>query len=114
MNPGTLDTRARFEKKTKVKDPVHGSQSEQWVPFAVRWVGLQDVLPSRAEKMLGQMVISANSTRLRMRYCSDIHSGMRIVVDRPAAVTYSIISGPAIVGNKQFLEFMIERVSSND
>lgn len=112
VNIGPINTRCRIEQKVTGRDPTYGAPVEEWTLFATRWCGVQDVLPSRAEKMSNDLVISVNTSRLRMRYCTDIHSGMRIIINRPTPITYQIISGPAILGDKDGVEFMIQRLSS--
>ncbi len=112
MNIGPLNTRARIETKSVTQDANYGTEVITWGLLAVRWVGIQDVLPSRSEKVLDGLVVSANQSRLRMRYCTDVNSSMRIVINRPEPTIYNIISGPAILGDKDGVEFMIEKVSS--
>lgn len=112
MNIGLLDTRCRVEQKSVTQDDVYGAEVIVWVLLGVRWCAIQDVLPSRSESVNNDLSVSLNKSRLRMRYCTDIDSSMRIVINRPTETIFQIISGPAILGNKDGVEFMIERISS--
>lgn len=112
MNIGTLNTRCRIEYKSVTQDAIYGTDVVTWTLLGPRWSSLQDALPSRAEKVSQGQEVSVNPTRLRLRYCTDIDSSMRVIVNRPEPIVYQIISGPAILGDKDGVEFMIERVST--
>jgi hypothetical protein len=47
---------------------------------------------------------SIGQTRLRMNYCTDIDTSMRIVMNRPERTVFQIVSGPAILGDKEEVE----------
>ena len=112
MNPGQLNERCLIEYPVETENESTGETITEWETLATRWCEVQDVLPSRAEKQQNNLVVSQNSTRLRMRFCTDIDSTMRGTVTRGMPGTYQIIAGPAILGNKEFVEFMIERIST--
>lgn len=112
MNIGPLDKRCRVERPVSTPDPEYGTPVITWELVGVRWCGVQDVLPSRSESIKQGLGISTSQARVRMRYCSDIDSSMRLTIMRPTARVYSIIGGPAELGNKDGVEFMVERVSS--
>lgn len=104
-----LDRRCRIEQKTVTQDATYGSPVESWSLLAVVWCEIQDVLPSRAESTESQLNISKNPARWRARYRTDIDSSMRIVID---GAIYQIISGPASIDRKKYIECMIEEYSS--
>jgi head-tail adaptor len=115
MNIGPLNSRCRIEYRSTTQDPIYKTDVVTWTPIPiapVRWCNLQDVLPSRSEAVSHDIEVSRSTTRLRLRYCTDLDSTMRIIVNRPQPVIYQIISGPAIIGDKDGVEFMIERVST--
>ena len=113
MNIGQLDHRVRIEKKFATQDPDFGTEVISWLPVATVWANVQDAIPSRAESVTqGVALIAKNQTRVRIRYRSDVDSSMRMVIYRPGPITYQIIAGPAEIGRKEYVEFMVERFSS--
>ncbi len=104
-----LNKRCRVEYPVTAKDPIYGSTVTTWQLKAVLWCSIQDVLPSRSEKIKNGLAIGAKQARLRIRYRKDLDSSMRIVID---GITYQIISDFAELGNKEYSEAMIERYTS--
>lgn len=119
MNLGPLNDRCRIEYKVVTPDPTYGTDVITWTPLRNRdgstqqHCDLQDVLPSRSERVADNLEVSQNPTRWRTRYRTDVDSSMRIVVNRPAPTIYQIISGPAILGDKDGIECMLEKVSTS-
>lgn len=109
MNSDRMRHRCRIEYQITTQDPTYGTEVVTWTELATRWGEVQDVLPSRSEAQQDEIVASKNQTRLRMLYWTDITSAMRIVID---GVVYQIISGPAVLGHKDGIEMMIERIST--
>jgi head-tail adaptor len=61
----------------------------------------------------GDLVLSRNPTRVRLRYRTDIDGSMRIIVHGDTDRTLQIIGGPAEYGGrKQGIEFLCEEISS--
>jgi len=114
VNTVALDTRCRIEYKSVTLDPVYGSEVIEWKLLAVRWCSLQDVLPSRfpSEEIRQGLNVAKNQTRVRLRYCTDIDSSMRLVVYLPQRTVLQIVAGPAVLGNKEGIELMVEKYSS--
>jgi SPP1 family predicted phage head-tail adaptor len=112
FNLGPLNDRCRIESRTVTEASTLQTDIDTWSVVAVRWCALQDVLPSRSESVRENVEVSQSPTRLRMRYCTDVTNGMRVIVNRPAPKIYQIVSGPAILGNKDGVEFMLELVST--
>lgn len=113
MNIGPLNTRGRIERQTVTQDQTVGTDVPVWTLVGVRWCGLQDVLPSRAERVRDGVEQSSNQTRIRLRYCTDLDTGMRIIVNRPEPQIFRLIAGPAVLGDKDGVEFMAERLSTD-
>lgn len=113
MNLGPLDKRARIERKVSTLDPDYGTQVDSWEPITnpVVWCSVQDELPSKSEAVRNGLTVATQRTRIRMRYRSDITSDMRIIIARPAAQAYQIVSGPAVLG-RNGIELFVERYSS--
>jgi head-tail adaptor len=104
-----LNKRARIEYKAITQDSVYGTETITWTLLAVVYCNLQDVLPSRSESVKNGMAIAANQSRFRCRFRKDIDSSMRVVID---SVVYSIIGGPAELGRAEYIELMLEKISS--
>jgi head-tail adaptor len=70
---------------------------------------VQDVLPSRSERLAGGINVASRPARVRMRYRTDITPNMRFVMgDR----IMQIVAGPAERGNREETEFMVEDYTS--
>lgn len=107
-----LNTRCRIEQKSVTQDADLGTEVITWALLAVVWCNVQDVLTSRAESVKSALDVSANPTRVRMRYRSDIDASMRLVIARPAATIYQIVAGPVELGQKDGIELMVVRYST--
>lgn len=104
-----LSQRCRIEQKTTTQDVDYGNDNVVWSLLAVVWCEVQDVLPSRAEMKNAEIDLAKNPARWRARYRTDIDSSMRIIID---GTIYQIISGPAAIDNKKYIECMIEKYST--
>lgn len=112
MKLETLNTRCRIEYKSITQDPVYGTEIVSWVPLGVRWCHLQDEMPSRSERAQNGLVVATKYVRCRLNYSTDIDSSMRIIVNRPDPVIYEIVSPPAILGDRERIEVMLQEVTS--
>lgn len=102
LNAGDLDRRVRFERKTG-DDAYDSAGSEAWEEVVTVWAQVQDVLPSRSERLANGINIAARPARVRIRYRAGIDSGMRMVIgDR----VLQIVAGPAELGRREGLELM--------
>lgn len=106
-----MDTRVRFENKSISQDPVYGTEVISWLPKATVWAEVMDVLPTRqqAEQMRNNTQVSVRRARVRMRYRSDIDASMRCLI---GGIVHQIVGGPAEIGRHEFMEILIERVST--
>lgn len=123
MRAGGLSRQITVEMKQISIDPTYGTELITWVPLvadagsptvAVRfWAEVQDVLPSRDERLTQGVSIATNRTRIRMRWRNDIDSSARITVHGDTNVLYQIVGGPVeIEGRKERIEMLLERYSS--
>lgn len=104
-----LDTRIRIERKSVTSDPLYGTEAVTWVEFATVWAEVEDVLPSRAERLADSIVIANRPARIRMRYLAGTTPDMRVIIgDR----TLHIVSGPAEIGRRVGTELIVEQHSS--
>jgi len=110
MKAINLNIRGRIEYPVETLDATYRNPQTAWALLGVRYMQLVDDLPSRSENETARLSVAQNYIRCRMRFCTDVDSTMRIVVNRPTATAYNIVSGPAIIGNNDYVEFMLERV----
>jgi len=94
-----------------------GAGSGGWALVAPVFANVQDVLPSRGEKIASGINLSARPARVQIRYRVGITPNMRFVmgalvsgdvVDYTGARIMQIVAGPAEVGRRVRLEFMVE------
>lgn len=107
-----LTWRIAIEKKTVTQNADYGTEVIAWSLLAVVWANVQDVLPSRSEAVKQGLAMSANQTRIRFRYRSDVDSSMRIVVRGATDRILQIVGGPAEIGRHEFTECLCETYSS--
>lgn len=109
MRAGKLKRRLRVEKPVP-DNSIDGAGSGAWAPVADVWAEVQDMLPSRSESMDTGIVMATRRARVRMRWRGDITPDMRFVLEQPDSEdrVMEIISGPAELGWRKGLEFMVE------
>lgn len=104
------DYTTRLDRIVIIEKPVpseafDGAGSGSWEPVAEINAEVTDDLPSRGEKLSNGFTTTTRPCRVRMRYRDDITSDMRFVMgDR----IMQIISGPAELGRREAIEFMVE------
>jgi len=109
MAAGTLDRRIIFERREVTRDPIYGTSEETWTEHVKVWAQVQDVLPSRAERVDQSVSIQRRPARVRIRYRTDITGDMRIIY---AGRIMRIVSGPVEMGRRDGLEMMAEELST--
>ncbi|MCA3254934.1 MAG: head-tail adaptor protein [Alphaproteobacteria bacterium] len=115
LNAGDLDQRVRFERKVAGKDSTYGTPVDGWVPVRSVWAQVQDVLPSRSEKVADGIAIAARPVRIRFAYRRGINSTMRVIWTDPATAQeriLQIVGGPATLGNRDGIEIVCEDYST--
>lgn len=106
---------SRLNRSLRIERPIAGegfadAGSGTWSPVDEVWAEVQDVLPSRGERLSASGInLAARPARVRMRYRDDITSDMRFVM---GARVMQIISGPAEIGFREAVEFMVEDYST--
>jgi head-tail adaptor len=118
LDPGNLDRRVRFERPVAAVG-FNGAGSGTWALVCEVWANVQDMLPSRGERIADGVNVSNRPARVRVRYRDGLTSTMRIVVGRnvkdadghpqwQADRILQIVSGPAELGRRETMEFMAE------
>lgn len=105
-----MDSLLRIERP-QADDALDGAGSGTWVTHVAKvWANVQDMLPSRGEKLADGFTMAARPSRVRMHWRSDVTSDMRFVdlsSGAPGRIM-QIISGPATIGRREAMEFMVE------
>ena len=110
MKPaGNRDKRITFLIAANSQDPDYGTQSTSWVPYATVWAEVQDMLPSRAERVAEGINLARRPSRIRMLYRDDITSDMRVKIGNR---TLQIVAGPAELGRREEIEIVAEELST--
>lgn len=105
IRSGRLRDRITFERPV-ADDALDGAGSGSWEPVATNIPAeVQDVRPSRDERVSGGMTTTSRRSRIVMRHRADITSDMRVIF---GGRTMQIIGGPAVLGNRDGLEIMVE------
>lgn len=108
-----LDAR-KLDRLVLIQRPVpdesfDGAGSGQWIDVVTVWASVQDALPSRAERLADGINVACRPARVRMRFRADVTSSMRFVI---ADRIMQIVAGPAELGRRDGLEFMVEDYST--
>jgi head-tail adaptor len=112
MRAGTLRNRITIEANVLVDDPDYGPQPGTWQPIASRIPAeVQDVLPSKSERVTQGIRVATQPARIRIRYRAGITSDMRVIVHGPTDRTMQIVGGPAVLGRREGLEMVCEEYS---
>lgn len=109
MNAGKLNRRVTILRRIEVQDTTYGGFVATWSTLATVWAEVQDMLPSRAERMAEGVEIARRPCRVRMRYRSDVTSAMRLRID---GREYRIVGGPAELGQREGIEFVAEHLTT--
>lgn len=107
LDAGTLDRRIKIERPIADK-AFDGAGSGNWEEVAVVWASVKDAFPSRGEKLAAGINMAARPARVRMRFRDDVTPDMRFVM---GSRIMQIVSGPAELGRREALEFMVEEYS---
>lgn len=118
MRKGKLRDRIRFERPV-ADTSFGGAGSGTWVKVCEVWAEVQDVLPSRGERIADGINVANRPARVRLGYRDGLAASMRILVGRnlkdaqgepywQTDRTLQIISGPAEIGRREAMEFMAE------
>ena len=109
IDPGTFRDRVQILARRSTQEATFGTAQIAWTPIATVWAEVRDLLPSRSENVAEGVTIARRPARIRMRWRDDISSDMRLIA---RGRTLQIVSGPAMLGNRQYLELMAEEAST--
>lgn len=107
----------RFQRPV-ADDSFDGAGSGAWVDVAQVRAELVDALPSRGERLTDGINIASRPGRLRLRFRDDLTPSMRVQLLKKVGDvwevvrTMQIVAGPAELGRREGVEFMVEDYSS--
>jgi head-tail adaptor len=118
LSSTTYDCRLRIERPVP-DESFDGAGSGTWEPVAEVWANVQDVKPSRGERLAEGLNVATRPARIRIRHRAGIDSSMRALIghyvngenDQREWVTdrtVQIITEPAELGRREAIEFMVE------
>jgi head-tail adaptor len=114
MQAGKMRHRITIQTNTPTQD-AYGTAIASWSTFngAARIPAeVEDALPSKAESTTDALRIATRPARLRIRFRPGVTSAMRILIHGASDRTCRIVAGPAELGRREGLEFMIEEYST--
>lgn len=109
IEAGQLKHRVTIQERIGTQDPLYGTYTYSWETLATVWAEVQDVLPSRSERLADGINIASRPCRVRMRYRDDVDSSMRFSFE---GRSLAIIAGPAEIGFREGVEFVAEELST--
>lgn len=120
---------SRYNRLIRIERPVadtsfDGAGSGSWDLVAEVFAEVQDMLPSRSEKIADGLNIAARPSRVRMRFRDDVSAAMRVLIGHylkddqgerywQTTRTAQVITVPAEMGRREGLEFVIEDYSTS-
>lgn len=105
-----LDRRITIRKKSVAQDATYGTEAITWALLALVWAEWVDAQPSRSDSVRQGLEQAANQARVRIRYREDVDSSMRVEY---RGYIWQIIGGPAEIGRREYIEFVVERYTSS-
>jgi len=116
MNIGAMNREVVIQRRTETQDPIYGTAIVTWADLATVWAEVQDILPSRAERVAEGIDIARRPARVRMLYRDDVTTDMRFKVlgrgGSEADRVMQIIAGPAELGFRERVEFVAEELTT--
>lgn len=103
-----LDRRIRIERPVS-DDSFAGAGAGSWVLVAEVAAEIKDMLPSRGERLADGINIATRPARVRIRWREGVTPAMRFVMGERIM---QIVGGPAELGRREALEFMVEDYST--
>lgn len=110
VDAGDLDTWIVFQARQTVRNATFGTKDVTWADLpedAGDWAQVQDMLPSRGERVAEGVNIARRPTRLRLRWRDGITSAMRILIPDESR-TLQIVGGPARSDDRAWMELVCE------
>lgn len=94
------------------RDAVFNTPLADWSVAFQEWVEVQDMLPSRGERIAEGISVAARPCRIRMLWRADVSAAMRVRFDDEGGRLLQIVTQPAELGFREGLELVAEEVST--
>lgn len=104
LRAGDLNRQVEIQRKTKATG-VRSAGKGTWATISTVWANVQDMLPSRAEKLAEGLSIVRRPARVRMRYREDVTPDMRLQM---GTRLMRIVAGPIELGRREGIEMVVE------
>lgn len=124
MQAGDLDRKIVIEYPAVSRNAEYGTEEVTWLPLDGYEVGspttaktiaasIRDgLLASRIDTVRNGIELARGQSKMWIRYRTGIDSTMRVREPARNNQIYHIIAGPAEVGRREWLEFIIEKYST--
>lgn len=110
---------SRYNRRIQIEQPIadtsfDGAGAGRWEPLGKPiWASVVDKPLMRAEEQLADGInIASRPARVRMRFRTDVTAAMRFVMLGPVPRVMEIVAGPAEIGFRDEVEFMVEDYST--
>ena len=103
------DRRITILQRVNVRNPKTGADKAIWLPLVTVAAEVQDMLPSRADRIAEAVDITRRPCRVRIRYRSDLTGELRLQI---RGRDYRVVSGPMELGRREGLELLAEELST--
>ena len=112
MQGSKLRDRITIEQLSTARDPEYNTPTGSWTVFARR-IPAEVVVesPGAGEAVKGALQVASQVSRIRLRYLPGVTAAMRVIIHGKADRIASITGGPAMLGQYQWLEFMVTEVT---
>lgn len=125
MQAGDQTEWIEIQYLTAGTDSVYGRIAGAWTPLVALagspteacplWAQWSDMLPSRSEAVRTGLNVALNQSRVRIPYLEilrTITSAMRVIRKYEGDGIYQIVGGPAIIGQREWIEIVCEKDST--
>jgi len=107
IKAGDLNRRITLQSRITAQDDG-GRPSVAWADVVTVSAEVQDMLPSRGERIAEGLNVANRPCRIRIRYREGVSPDMRVLY---RGRTLRIVSMPAELGHREGLEFMAEELT---
>ena len=103
------DTPVTILTRETIQDPVFRTESEGWVEGVTFLAEVEDMLPSRAERVADGVELAKRPARIRTHFRTDIGTADRLKIGERVL---QVVAGPAELGRRETIELLAEEVST--
>jgi SPP1 family predicted phage head-tail adaptor len=110
MDAGLLDRRLKILYRVDTQEGTYGTKTATWPELATVWAKIEEVMPPRGDRLDdNKLIVTVRQAKVRIRWRGDVSQDNRVEID---GNQMRIISGPAMAGRRQWLDFMVEQLST--